>query len=363
MPPLLRRAIIAVVVIVAVAGLFTWRFLSAAGYFTGIRAELPADCHDLASVPGPEDIQIDRARGQAFVSALDWRAALRGEKGVRGGIYVIDLKAPQADWALHPVTANEPADFKPHGLSLYVGPDGKRRLFVVNHAAAGDAVEIFDVAEDGMLTHVKTVTDPLLVSPNDVVGVGPESFYVTNDHTSRPGLMRTLGDVMLLRNANVVYYDGKAMSIATDHLLFANGINVSPDGKTLYVAESLGAALDVYTRDPATGILTGRDYTKLGTGLDNIDVQPDGALLIAAHPNLIAFMKHAADPKALSPSQVVRVEPGANGGGKAGTIYLNFGEQVSGSSVAAGYGDLMLIGNVFSPKILVCKQSKELKAF
>ena len=362
MSRLLRNIIIGIVIVVCAISVLGWRFLSAAGWFTGIRAEVPAECHDLASVPGPEDIAVDQERGLAFVSALDWRAFIRGDKGVRGGIYVIDLKAPDEKWTLAPVTPNEPADFKPHGLSLYVGADGKRRLFVVNHAAAGNAVEIFDVGQDGALTHVKSITSPLLVSPIDVVAVGPDSFYATNDHGST-GLNSKLSDLLLLRNANIVYYDGNSMRVAGDMLLFPNGINISADGKTLYVAETLGAALHVYTRDPATGDLTPRDYARLGTGLDNIDVEPDGSLLIAAHPNMIAFLRHASDPKKLSPSQVVRIEPGKDGGGKAGTIYLNLGKQLSGSSVAAGYGDLMLIGNVFEPKILVCKQSKEFKSF
>lgn len=363
MPPLVRRVVYVVVALVAICGILGWRFLAAAGTFTGIRAEVPADCRSIASVPGPEDIQIDRARGQAFVSALDWRAVVAGKSGVRGGIYVIDLKAPQADWALRPVTANEPADFKPHGLSLYVGADGKRRLFVVNHAASGEAVEIFDVADDGLLTHVKTVSDPLLISPNDVVAVGPDAFYATNDHTST-GVWAKISDFLLLRNADVVYYDGASMKVAAKLLLFPNGINVSADGRSLYVGETLGAALHVYTRDPATGVLTPRDYTKLGTGLDNIDVEPDGSLLIAADPHMMAFITHAKDPAALSPSQVVRIEPATSGmGGKAGTIYLNSGAEISAASVAAGYGDVMLIGNVFSPKILVCKQSREFKSF
>lgn len=363
MSPILRRAIVAAVIVLAIVSVFAWRFLSAAGAFTGIRAQVPAECRTIASVPGPEDIQIDRERGLAFVSAVDRRAFFAGETGVRGGIYVIDLKAPQAEWSLRPVTANEPADFKPHGISLYVGPTGERRLFVVNHPAGGQSVEIFDVAEDGMLTHVKTVTDPLLVSPNDIAAVSADAFYATNDHGSPRGFGQTLGDLLLLRNANAVYYDGRSMRIAATRLLLANGINVSADGRTAYISETLGTALHVYTRDPVTGELTPRDYISLGTGLDNIDVEPDGSLLIAAHPDMMAFLRHASDPKQLSPSQVVRVEPGTNGGGKVGTIYLDLGKELSGSSVAAGHGDLMLVGNVFDPKILVCRQSRELRAF
>lgn len=365
MSTLLRRLLIAAVILVGIASVLTWRFLSAAGYFTAIKQEVAAQCSTVASPPGPEDIEIDRAHGQAFVSATDRRAILAGNKAARGGIYVIDLTAPVDHWQLQPVTAAEPADFHPHGISLYVGPDGMRRLFAVNHHSdGGQSVDIFDVAADGGLTLVRSVTDPLLVSPNDVVAVGPESFYATNDHGTANPTIAMLDDFLLSRDSNFVYYDGKAMSVAGDLLLFANGIAKSADGKKIYVAESLGLTLHFYDRNIETGVLTPSDSARLGTGLDNIDVEEDGSLLIAAHPKLTSFLAHVRDAKNLSPSQVVRVEMASEGtGGRAGTIYLNLGKQISGATVAAGYGDLMLLGNAFDPNILVCKQSKEIRAY
>lgn len=364
MSPAMRWILIIVAVIVGIISVLGWRFLAAAGYFTAIKQEVVAQCTTIPSPPGPEDIQIDRKRGLAFVSAYDRRAAMAGHKGVRGGIYTIDLTAPEGQWVLHPVTASEPADFRPHGISLYVGADGSRRLFAVNHpAAGGHTIEIFDVAADGMLTHVKTVADPLLVSPNDVVAVGPETFYATNDHGSTGPTRQMIDDLLLKRNSDIVYFDGKSMRVVASRLSFANGINVSADGKSIYATEMLGLALHVYKRDPMTGDLVPSDYTPLGSGVDNIDVQEDGSLLIAAHPKLTSLISHGSDPRKPSPSQVIRVELAPGGGGRAGTIYLNLGQDISGASVAAGYGDLMLIGNVFDPKILVCKQSKEIKAF
>lgn len=352
---------LAVVVIVSV---LVWRFLSAAGYFTGIRQEIAADCRAIPAVPGPEDIVIDHERKLAYVSAYDRRAVMSGAPGaeaVRGGIYAIDLSAPEADWTLYPVTPAEPQDFRPHGLGLYVGADGARKLFAVSHPAkGGDRVEIFDIAADGTLTHEESVQSSLFVSLNDVVPAGPRSFYATNDHTTKDSFVQFVSDGLLLRNSNVVYFDDGEAKVAADTLLYPNGINMSPDGKTVYVASSLGMSMYIYNRDPATGELTGFDNVRLGTGVDNIDVQPDGTLLIGAHPNLLAFLSHASDPAELSPSQVVRLEPSNK---KAGTIYLNLGEEISGISVAAGYGDKMLLGQVFEPRILVCSQSDEIRAY
>tara|TARA_R110002110_G_scaffold183726_2_gene390426 strand:+ start:826 stop:1920 length:1095 start_codon:yes stop_codon:yes gene_type:complete len=353
-----------VLALVVIVGVLIWRSLSASGYFTGIRQEIAANCSTIQAVPGPEDIVIDRARGLAYVSAYDRRAVNSGTPGadaVRGGIYAIDLNAPQADWALYPVTPAEPADFRPHGISLYIGPDGARRLFAVNHPArGGERVEIFNVDGEGGLVHVKSVASPLFASLNDVLGVGPDAFYATNDHGRAGNFGRAIDDALLLRNANVVYFDGNHATVAADRISYPNGINMSPDGKTVYVASTLGMSLHIYARDEKTGALEGIDNARLGTGVDNIDVQADGTLLIGAHPKLLAFLRHASDPAALSPSQVVRVEPDSK---KAATIYLNLGEEISGISVAAGYGDIMLLGQVFEPRILVCSQSTEMKAY
>lgn len=363
MPRWLKILGIVFIVLAIAVSVLWWRFLSAAGYFTAINAEIPARCYAIPSAPGPEDIQIDQASGIAFVAATDRRALMAG-RNVRGGIYIIDLNAPREGRRLLPVTANEPEAFRPLGISLYTGPDGARRLFVVNHpGGAPQRVEIFDVAADNTLTHVKSVMDPQLVSLNDVVAVGPDAFYVTNDHISHNQLANNLGEVLLLRRGNVAYYDGKSVRIVSKPMQFPNGINVSPDGNYIYVSELTGMGLVVFRRNPRTGDIIPFDYTRMGTALDNIDVQPDGSLLIAGSPKFLRVLKHAGDPKELSPSQVVRVELKPEGGGRAGTIYLNLGEQVSAASVAAGYKDEMLIGSVFGDRILACQQQAELKAY
>jgi len=339
-----------------------WRFLSAAGYFTAINAEIPADCYAIPSVPGPEDIVIDHASGTAFVAATDRRALMAGQN-VRGGIYTIDMNLPRESRGLLPVTANMPEEFRPLGISLYTAPDGARRLFAVNHpSGAPQRVEIFDIADDNTLSHVKTVMDPLLVSLNNVQAVGPEAFYVTNDHITLNQFKNSLGDILLLRRGNVAYYDGADVRIVTKPMQFPNGINMSPDGNFIYVGELTGMALHVFRRNKQTGDLIPFDYTRVGTALDNIDVQPDGSLLIAGIPKILRVIKHAGDPNELSPSQVVRMELNPEGGGRAGTIYLNLGEEISAASVAAGYKDEMLIGSIFGDKILACHQQKELKA-
>lgn len=356
MKPLYRNIIVVVVVLAATLSFLYVRFYAAAGQFTTLTAamEIPADCKAIASVPGPEDIVIDHERGIAFVAATDRRAVMAGANNVRGGIYAIDLVGDRGTWALRPLTPHVPAAFQPHGIGLYIDAAGKRTLAAVNHAGGVQSIELFDVAENSILSHRATVRDPQLVSPNDVQPVGHNVFYATNDHGSASPLHQTVEDGLMLDHANLVYFDGETMRVAASDLSFANGVNVSPDGKTVYVAETIDMALRIYNRDVVSGDLEAVDFVALGTGLDNVDVSPDGTVMIGAHPKLMDFLAHAGDAEQLSPSQVVRLVPRAGGGGSADTVYLNLGDEISGTSVAAAYGDVMLIAGVFDPKILAC---------
>jgi len=357
MNPITRNIIVAAVVLVAALSFIGVRFYAGAGQLTTLTAgmEVSPQCTAIASPPGPEDLVIDHERGMAFVAATDRRAINAGAENVRGGIYVIDLKGDPSAWTLRPVTAHVPASFQPHGLGLYEDGAGKRTLAVVNHTGDIDSVELFDVADDGILSHRATVRDREMFALNDVQPVGHSAFYATNDHGSASAFWNALSDVLMLSPASLVYFDGTSVREVADDLGYANGVNLSPDGKTVYVAQTSGMALNIYDRNIETGDLTPVDFVALGTGLDNVDVAPDGTLLIGAHPKLVDFTNHAADEKNLSPSQVVRLIPREGGGGVADTVYLNLGDQLSGSSVAATYGDVMLVSGVFDPKILVCE--------
>ncbi len=96
--------------------------------------------------------------------------------------------------------------------------------------------------------------------------------------------MRGLEDYLKLRRSNVVFYDGSRFSEAASGIGYANGVNVSPDGKTIYLCAVTELALHVYDRDPASGKLLLREKIKLGTGVDNIEKDEAGGLWIGAHP-------------------------------------------------------------------------------
>ena len=212
---------------------------------------------------------------------------------------------------------------------------------------------IFDVGANG-LTLAETVTYPELRSLNDLVAVGPRQFYATNDRRYRePGLMATLD--LALPLGTVSHFDGSAGRIVVDGLVFTNGINVSADGRTVYVAEFLGQTIGIYDRDPASGALRLRDTIPVHTSPDNIEADENGVLWIAAHPKVFDLLAHGGDPTKRAPSQVLRIDPKAK---TVDEVLLDDGTLLSGSSTAAVAGDRMVVRSVFEAKILVCDRPK-----
>ncbi len=323
-----------------------------AGQFKTIEPHYAGKCKAVGGVVGPEDITIHPRTGIAYVSGCDRRAVQEGRPG-RGAIYAYDLNAVTAE----PVnlTPDADPDFRPHGIGLYVGRTGEEVLFVINHKGGEHSVEVFDLKE-GALVYKETLTSPMLVSPNDIVPVGFNSFYVTNDHRYPSGWKRMMEDYLRLRRSNVLFYDGSGFVEAASGIGYANGINVSPDGRLLYVCSITGGSLHIFARDPATGGIEFREEVDLGTGVDNIEVDSEGGLWIGAHPQLLTTAKHSKDPLTVSPSQVIHLTPQKGGGYDVEEVYLDKGEELSASTVAAVRGNRLLIGAIFDSKFLDCRR-------
>lgn len=348
-------------IILLVAGLgvaaFILRTVYLAGYFRSIEPHFNGTCRLVKGPIGAEDIALDRGIGAAYLSGYDRRAAMAG-KPVPGAIHYYDLDAEGAV----PVnlTADADTSFQPHGISLWISPEGRRVLYVINHPAPGtrpygDSVEVFEV-ESGALRHRTTIIDARLVMPNDIVAVAEDEFYLTNTHANPRGRMQTLETYLRLRGANVLHYGRQGFRPAVENLVFANGINASSDGRTIYVATTTLGEILVYDRDPATGALIFRQRVAAGVGLDNIDVDGDGDLWIGTHPTLLALRPHGENPAKLSPSQVLRVHLGT-GNGEVEEVFLDRGDRLSGISVAARDGDRLLLGQIFNEGILDCTMS------
>lgn len=343
----LRRFALVLILLLVAWGL---RTLWLAGAFLTLEPHFEGSCVTVAGVAGPEDLTIHPERPVAYVSSYDRAAVARGAPG-GGALYAYGLDREPGP--LVNLTPRADPDFRPHGLSLWRGEDGRERLFVIDHAGGKHAVSIYAVKGE-TLEWLSTVRHPLMSSPNDVVAVGPDRFYATNDHRYRDGIGRTLEDWLRLPLANVVYWDGAQMVEAADGIAFANGINASADGGTVYVASVFRREVRAYDRDPETGSLDLRERIFLGSPPDNVEVDEEGALWIGAHPKLLQLRAHIAGEERYAPSQILRARH-QDGAWQIDEIYLDTGEAISAASVGAARNRRLLIGAIHGTRFLDCQ--------
>ena len=349
---MLRRLLVIIGIAAVLAGGWIVWLLWIAGEFRALTPHFAGSCVQVKGIVGAEDITIHPRSAVAYISAHDRRAVMAGEPG-RGAIYAYDLRLPVPH--LVNLTPEAPDDFRPHGISLHVAKDGPDLLLVINHAGGRQSIEIYEIGPD-KLTHRETLRSDLLISPNDLVAVDAERFYVTNDHGNAPGLMRTLEEYFRLPHANVIYYDGTNFREVASGIQFANGINMSESGERIYVNALIGMTLNVYERNEISGELRLQSKIQLGTGGDNIERDSQGRLWIGAHPKLLTLARHQQDPGLPAPSQVIRVSPDS---AAVEEIFLDLGRRLSASSVAAVHGDRLLIGPVWDPRFLDCTLNLE----
>ena len=343
----------AVLIVAVLAG--ATRMAESHGVFTSVKPGFAGSCRAVPSATGPEDIAIDGKDKIAFVSATDRPARNKGKPSPRDGLYSYAYTQPGAGLVK---LSGAPADFHPHGISLYRAPDGTLTLMAVNHRMdKTNTVDIFSVEiENGAarLTEVGSIGGRLLTSPNDLAAVDEDRFYVVNDHTSKTDLGRWLDDTLVLPRANILYIDGVKFVEVANGLNFPNGAALSKDGRYLYVPESYPRTLLTFERNPFSGQLKEVNALSIPSNLDNADIAADGSIWLGSHPKAFAMAKFRSDPSKPAPSEIFRVAV-QNGIPQAvSLVYANLGEEIGASSVGATADGHLLIGSPFDSKILDC---------
>lgn len=341
----------------AVLGVLLLDLMRHGGQFRDLPAATPLACDALPLAGSAEDIQFDRARNVAYLSLLDRRALIE-RRTVTGDVLRLELPTT-ADARLpapRSALAAEPADFHPHGMSLYRMGDGALRLFVISHPpGAAHVVEIFEQrAGDGLFTPVRSVRDPLLRSPNAIVAVGPEQFYVAND-SGAEGPLGRFAEIVLRRGlSKIVHFDGKRMHVAAEGLASAVGLGMSPDGTRLYAAETVGKRLAVFERNAGTAALTRLADIPVDGAPDNINIDPDGVLWLAVHGRTLDLVRHFIDARHPAPTWIQRYRPAADAP-RLETVFLDPGTRLSAGSVGAVADDRLLIGSITERRLLSCR--------
>ncbi|XP_015257393.1 PREDICTED: serum paraoxonase/arylesterase 2-like [Cyprinodon variegatus] len=314
----------------------------------------PLRCHYLPYIEyGAEDITILR-HGLAFLSTgLHDYLDLPFFSNESGKLYVLDLLHPNPTPVELQIKGEfDLSSFNPHGISVYTdAADDSVYLFVVNHPQRKSQVEIFRFIEEDELVHLKTVTHPLLHSVNDIVAVGPEHFYATNDRYTDYGAIQLLIFVLGLPLCNVVYFSPGEVREAAGSMQSANGINISQDKRYIYVSNMLDHAVDVFERLDGEQLVFVKSVP-VGTLCDNIEVDHmTGDVWLGCHPDATKLSNF--DLKDPPGSEIIKVKNILSDKPVVTLEYGDNGHELMGSTVAAPYEGKLLIGTAFH-KALYC---------
>jgi hypothetical protein len=182
-------------------------------------------------------------------------------------------------------------DFQPHGIDVGPGPDGEFALAVVTHGAR-EVVDLFEIVPGAEPRLEWRGCVPMLdtVSANDVALLEDGNFVVTNFmprfETIGFKAFWTLLKISWGRpTGSVLRWTPAAglVEIQGSEGSAPNGIAVSADGRTLYVAEwGGGAVYRLHFDSSAADGVPQRDEIPVDGSPDNLTWSPDGQLMVAA---------------------------------------------------------------------------------
>ena len=321
------------------------------GFFRTIDKKFDGNILKKVSIDGVEDITINQKEGFAIISSTK-RKNLPPVEQENGDLYLIDLKNIESKPIL--LTQNFDKPFAPHGISIYT-KDSITTIAAVNHTTNGEYIELFKLINT-KLTHQKTLHNDLIIAPNDIVLLDEETFYFTNDHIYKNGFMRFIEEILGLPFSNVIFYDGKKFKEAAKGISYANGINFEKNKNLIFVASPRKFKIKVYEKQPDNS-LTFIEDIYCGSGVDNIEFDTNNNLWVGAHPNLLQFMSYANSYHSITPSEIIKIQYFKKGDYKVETIYLEKGEEMSGSTVAAPFENLILMGNVMDKHFVILEKN------
>lgn len=331
---------------------FVAHVLISSGFFRTIHPKFEGNILKKIALPGAEDIVVNSVDSFVVISSTD-RSVFPRRSNEKGGLYWIDLKGD--DYLPIHLTKDFEKNFAPHGISL-LQKDSSTLVMAISHIEKGHTIEVFQLFGQNLI-HKKTITDPSLISPNDLVIVDENRFYFTNDHRYSKGLGKIVEEYSGISISNVIYYDGKDFREVADGIAYANGINIDRKRNLLFVASPRKFLVKVYSIKP-DGALTFIENIDCGTGVDNIELDEAGNLWIGCHPNLLRFSAYAKGRKKTSPSEIIKINYRAKGDYSVEQIYVSEGEDMSGSTVAAPFGNLIFTGNVKDEAFLILEQQQ-----
>jgi len=217
------------------------------------------------------------------------------------------------------------AKYQTHGLSLREGRNGVHTLYAVVHGAR-ESIEVFTLdarPQTPTVTWIGCVVAPDPIGLNSVRWLDDGGFIATNFNPRGANFT-----AMQKGEKNGELWEWHPASgwqkVPGSEASGANGIEISPDGRTLYVAAWGSQSFFRLSRGEKE---PKRDEVPLGFRVDNIRWAADGTLLavgqgggagVAAETVIVKV-----DPKTLKVTELLR-RPGGGGFG-AGTVAVEVG--------------------------------------
>lgn len=243
---------------------------------------------------GPEDLVV--------VPGTPWIVA--SAYGATGGLHLIDTKQATSTRVFPSAAAVDRHDrtafpscpgplqgddrdrFRTHGLYLKTGSRAPHTLYAVHHGGR-ESVEVFELdarSTPATIAWIGCVVAPDPIGLNAVVALPDGGLAATNFDPRPPAGARGGGFSSALLNGqnNGEVWEWHARTgwakVPGSEAAGANGLEISPDGKTFYVAQWGNRSfmrLSRGTNPPA------RQVIELGFRVDNVRWAPDGMLLVA----------------------------------------------------------------------------------
>ncbi|XP_071505025.1 serum paraoxonase/arylesterase 2-like [Diadema antillarum] len=347
-----------VVLLAAVAARHVFNFAKIMGYHKTVYNHAPGKCQFVSGISsGSEDLEL-LSDGIVLISAGYLTFKDRVDGAPAGHLYAYDIN--RHDDGAKELTITGDFDvatqLHPHGISAYEdSKSGKTYLFVINHYVGYDVVDIFEFHRSSMsLSFVQSRRDPLMISVNNLVATGPDSFYITNEADTLHPTLRLAKTLLMFKTGYVLFCDLTSCRQVSEALFEPNGIDMSPDRRYLYVDQPFERRVQVYERNKADNSLKGNQAIQsidIWTSPDNIYVDADGDLWLGCIPVGHTAMAYIDHEDVRVASQVLRVKLGGSKEApyqdyELNEVYSEDGSNLTLSTSAVRHGNVLLIGSL-----------------